>query len=147
MLRRLGDIPLARIRMIPPGTATEQDAILVCELGTPCELIDGILVDKAMGYFESIVELELSYFLRRYLGKNDIGFLLGPAAPQRPADQVRIPDLSLEPFSSPQAAAGRRARDGAGPGRGDSLAGNHATGDGAEAIGVLRRWDAARLGH
>lgn len=46
----LGEIPLERIRMIPPpGTATEQDLLLNNENGDGlCELIDGILVEKAM---------------------------------------------------------------------------------------------------
>ena len=46
----LGDIPLERIRLHPaPGTATEEDVVQAkC-----CELLDGVLVEKAMGWEES----------------------------------------------------------------------------------------------
>jgi hypothetical protein len=44
----LGDIPPHRIRLQPwPGDATEDDLLAVT--GVRCELIDGILVEKAMG--------------------------------------------------------------------------------------------------
>ncbi len=44
----------------PPGTATEQDAI-ECETrqNRLCELVDGTLVAKAVGYHESIIAAEL----------------------------------------------------------------------------------------
>ena len=50
----LGGVSLERIRLFPsPGTATERDleAILDRENCT-CELIDGVLVEKSMGFFE-----------------------------------------------------------------------------------------------
>src|SRR4051812_33663702 len=44
----LGGIPIERIRMIPfPGSATEAD--LEAAPKPTCELIDGTLVEKAMG--------------------------------------------------------------------------------------------------
>ncbi len=52
---RLGGIPLHRIRYHPaPGTDTEAD-VLVHPHGEKrlCELVDGVLVEKPMGYYES----------------------------------------------------------------------------------------------
>src|SRR5579859_5350968 len=50
LVRRLGDIPLERIRMRPaPGTAVEQDLSSM----PLCELIDGVVVEKVMSFFES----------------------------------------------------------------------------------------------
>jgi hypothetical protein len=65
LLRRLGNIPPERIRMRPlPGTATEQDVIDIdAHEDRLCELIDGVLVEKAFGHFESRVALVLGYFI------------------------------------------------------------------------------------
>jgi hypothetical protein len=52
--RRLGEVPLERIRMKPaPDTATEED--LAKHHGRTCELIDGVLVEKAIGDRESML--------------------------------------------------------------------------------------------
>src|SRR5215468_1891250 len=58
LVEQLGDIPLERIRMRPPpGTATEADVLAALEAPRKriCELIDGVLVEKPMGYTESIL--------------------------------------------------------------------------------------------
>jgi hypothetical protein len=60
LVERLGGIPLDRIRMRPPpGTATEEDVLAALEAPRKriCELIDGVLVEKAMGYSESVLIL------------------------------------------------------------------------------------------
>src|SRR5262249_4515080 len=70
----LGDIPPERIRLRPgPGKATEEDLILVNERRDRlCELIDGVLVEKPMGFYESRLAVILIYFLETYLRKNDL---------------------------------------------------------------------------
>ena len=58
LLERLGQVPPERIRMQPPpGTATEADVLAALEAPRKrlCELIDGVLVEKAMGYTESVL--------------------------------------------------------------------------------------------
>jgi hypothetical protein len=54
LLAQLGDIPAERVRISPaPGTATEQDVIdIEAQEDRLCELVDGVLVEKVMGYFE-----------------------------------------------------------------------------------------------
>jgi Uma2 family endonuclease len=95
LVYRLGDIPLARIRMHPPpGTATEDD---VTTAGRPnCELVDGVLVERAMGYFEGRLALILAVILENWLEQNSIGYCNGEGALTRlEFGLVRIPDLSF----------------------------------------------------
>ena len=63
--RRLGGIPLERIWFHPaPGTATEKDVIEAEERENRlCELVDGTLVEKAMGFEESRLAIELSHLV------------------------------------------------------------------------------------
>ncbi|MEX0703726.1 MAG: Uma2 family endonuclease [Planctomycetales bacterium] len=95
---RLGGIPAERIRLNPPpGTATVRDLVRVLDReNRTCELIDGVLVEKTMGYFESIVAMELAYILRRFLATNKLGKVLGEAGTLRIlADQVRAADVAF----------------------------------------------------
>jgi Uma2 family endonuclease len=96
LLHRLGDIPLERIRFRPfPGTATEQD-VIEAPRGRLCELVDGVLVEKAMGYFESRLAVVLAFFLESYLEPNDLGIVLGEAGMTRlEPGLVRMPDVSF----------------------------------------------------
>lgn len=54
---RLGGIPLGRICLVPPpGCASEEDVIRLHDHERRlCELQDGILVEKTMGWYESIL--------------------------------------------------------------------------------------------
>jgi Uma2 family endonuclease len=98
LITYLGDIPPERIRLRPaPGNATEEDVITVNERREGlCELIDGVLVEKPMGFYESRLALLLAHYLEEYLGKNDLGFLLGADGMVGVAPgQVRLPDVSF----------------------------------------------------
>ncbi|MBP3956645.1 Uma2 family endonuclease [Gemmata sp. G18] len=95
---RLGGIPLNRIRMQPPPScATESD---LERAGKPiCELIDGVLVDKPMGTFESFLGVELSRPIANHVEANDLGVTLGEAGFIRLGpDQVRAPDVTFIPW-------------------------------------------------
>lgn len=95
---RLGGIPLKRIRFHPaPGTATEADV-----LPTPhgekrlLELVDGVLVEKPMGFYESLLASVLLQFLGPFLAEHDLGIALGADATLRLAPGlVRMPDVSF----------------------------------------------------
>src|SRR5439155_5993502 len=82
---RAGQVPLDRILMKPaPGTATEDDAADSRQkLELNCELVNGILVAKTMGWYESQIALALSYFLHQYLEKHPIGVIAGEDGPCR----------------------------------------------------------------
>src|SRR5208282_5840627 len=69
LLERLGGIPASRVRLVPtPGTATEQDVIDVHDrTNRLCELVDGVLVEKVMGFDESRFAAWIVFFLANYL--------------------------------------------------------------------------------
>jgi Uma2 family endonuclease len=98
LLEQLGDVPLRRVLADPaPGTATEQDVI---DIGVRekrlCELVDGVLVEKPMGYYESRVAAELIILLGIYLRQHDLGVVAGEAGLLRlMPGLVRIPDVSF----------------------------------------------------
>lgn len=100
LLHQLGDIPPKRVRMSPlPGTATETD--LRHNTGTPCELIDGTLVEKAMGNRESLFAAELVALIRQFVRATDSGVILGADGYIRISDEkVRAPDLTYIPWSA-----------------------------------------------
>lgn len=95
---RLGHIPEQRILSVPgPGTATVQDLLdnSVTE-GRLCELVDGILVEKGMGFREGSLGLWLGYLIQAYLQTNNIGLAAGSDGMIRfKLDLVRLPDLSF----------------------------------------------------
>jgi Uma2 family endonuclease len=82
----------------PPGTATPEDALKLCN-GEPrrlCELVDGVLVEKAMGHRESRRAGYLIYCLWMYLEERDLGTVAGEDGPHRLSyDQVRFPDVAF----------------------------------------------------
>jgi Uma2 family endonuclease len=98
LVDRLGDIPSERIRMRPaPGTATAADVIALFDGEKRLfELVDGVLVEKAMGVYESLVAGVLIQLLWNFLEQNDLGIVLGAdGALEVLPDLVRIPDVSF----------------------------------------------------
>lgn len=99
LLERLGDIPPHRVRWKPyPGTATDQD-VIAAEAAPEkrlCELIDGTLVEKDMGQYESRLAIVLAYFIETYLDSHDLGICYGADAMLRIVpSRVRLPDVSF----------------------------------------------------
>jgi Uma2 family endonuclease len=98
LVESLGSIPLERIAAVPPpGTATEADLLRPpTEDKRLYELIDGVLVEKPRGYYESLLTMVLGSYLRFFVRDHNLGFVLAPDGPLRlsPA-QVRLPDLSF----------------------------------------------------
>lgn len=97
-IQGLGDIPAERIRLDPmPGTATEQDVLdVLAHEGRICELIDGTLVEKAMGYEDGRIAVVLSYYLERYLDHANLGIVNGPDGTLRlTTGLMRVPDLTF----------------------------------------------------
>ncbi|MCA9113152.1 MAG: Uma2 family endonuclease [Planctomycetaceae bacterium] len=93
LVERLGGIPLDRIKLHPaPGTATEEDVIRYkC-----CELLDGVIVEKDMGWEESGWQQILGWFIENYLRMNRIAVLAGADGLTRlKPGRVRIPDLGV----------------------------------------------------
>jgi Uma2 family endonuclease len=98
LLEELGGISPARIRIKPPlGTATEQDVIDIHDRENRLfELVDGVLVEKTMGLFESRVAIVVAFLIESYLSQNDLGFVAGADGMLRLSPGlVRIPDVSF----------------------------------------------------
>ncbi len=98
VLKQLGGISPKRIRFRPaPGTATEEDVLKIRDRERRLfELVDGVLVEKVMGYWESVLALELAGLLRDFVKRRKLGTLAGEAGMLRLSPGlVRIPDLSF----------------------------------------------------
>ena len=79
LVERLGPIPLDRVRTTPPpGSATEHDVIEIHDHENRlCELLDGTLVEKTMGSFESYLAMDLGRVLATFVRDHDLGIVLG----------------------------------------------------------------------
>lgn len=98
LLGRFADYPPERIRLRPaPGTATKDDVLDIDRTeGKLCELIDGVLVEKVMGFKESFLATTISRKLGNFAEANDLGIVLGAdGTVELFPDQVRIPDVAF----------------------------------------------------
>ena len=65
-----------------------------------CELVDGVLVEKPMGYAESRIAILLSTALQNFVDAHDLGVVTGESGMFRmPEDLVRIPDVAFAAWS------------------------------------------------
>ena len=121
LLAALGDVPMNRVLMKPaPGTATESDVLRLIAQDKICELIDGTLVEKPMGWRESILAIGLAGRLRDFVKPNRLGVVSGEAGTLRMlGGNVRIPDVA---FVSWDQLPGRRIPDEPIPGLSPALA-------------------------
>src|SRR5437667_2960549 len=94
LVEPLGHIPLERIRMRPPpGTATEADVLAALEAPRKrlCELIDGVLVEKAMGFRESSLAAFVIEAIQAFVRPHNLGLVTAPDGTIRLwAGRVRI---------------------------------------------------------
>lgn len=94
----LGGIPPERIRLYPsPGTATEEDLLALDDHDDRlCELEDGILVEKTMGQFESLLAMLIGSELVFFLRQHKLGKAYTTDCPQRILPGiVKMPDVSF----------------------------------------------------
>lgn len=97
LLAPLGGVPLDRIRANPaPGRATVQDVIDIQDReGVLCELVAGVLVEKPMGYSESLLATVIVELLNAFVRSRNLGHVTGEAGTmQLIPDLVRIPDVA-----------------------------------------------------
>ena len=121
LMERLGNVPLNRVRFHPyPGTAIEQDVLTAEDQGLVCELVDGVLVEKAMAYRESVLSVVLGHLLYAFIHPRNLGLVTGEQGTVRLfAGLVRIPDVAFTELgsSSESSHAGRtHSRPGTRPG-------------------------------
>lgn len=107
VIAHFGDIPIARIRTSPaPGDATESDVVeLHDHQNRLFELIDGTLVEKAMGWREAFLAACITTILNNFVQPRKLGIVFGADGMLRlKAQQIRIPDVA---FVSQQRFAGQ----------------------------------------
>ncbi|HUG94031.1 MAG TPA: Uma2 family endonuclease [Planctomycetaceae bacterium] len=98
LAERFGAMPLWRIVHDPlPGLATEQDVVRLEEHENRlCELVDGVLVEKTMGWYESWMAMRLGRLLSDFVDPRQLGLILGTDGLIRlMPNLVRIPDVSF----------------------------------------------------
>lgn len=98
LIDRLGGVPLDRIRYRPfPGTATEQDVVQIEQRENRlCELVEGVLVEKPMGFRESLLALALGRYLHEFVTPRKLGLVIGSDGMLRlGVGLVRIPDVGF----------------------------------------------------
>ena len=94
----LGNVPLERIVIDPaPGTATEADVLRLDDHEDRiCELVDGTLVEKTMGFDESAVAMEIGRVVGNFVRRRKLGVVSGPDGMMRILkSRVRIPDVGF----------------------------------------------------
>lgn len=112
LLAHFGDISPSRIRLFPaPGVAAERDVTAIHDREDRLyELVDGVLVEKVMGYQESVLAMELGRLLGNFVAEHDRGIVAGPDGTMRlMPGLVRIPDIS---FVAWEHLPGRRLPEG-----------------------------------
>lgn len=99
-LRALGDIPPHRVRMNPrPGTATIDDLLNPENEG--CELVDGTLVEKAMGWEESFLASWLLTTINNHVLANNLGAVTCEQGMfELPDGPVRGPDVAFTAWAT-----------------------------------------------
>lgn len=98
LFERLGEVALSRICFDPfPGTGTEQDILEIhARTDRLFELVDGILVEKGMGFTESCIGVTLACRIMDWTHPRNLGPVLGAGGPYRLwPGLVRIPDVSF----------------------------------------------------
>jgi len=98
LLARLGDVPASRVRLYPtPGTATETDVIRVLDHeNRPCELVEGTLLEKPVGYDESEIAVTIIILVGSFVRRHKLGSVTGPDGTIRLfPGLVRIPDVAF----------------------------------------------------
>lgn len=98
LLEQLGGIGPERVRLYPlPGTATEADvAEIEATQDRLCELVDGVLVEKPMGYRESMIASAILAALHSFVMARKLGAVTGEAGMmQLCPGLVRIPDVAF----------------------------------------------------
>ncbi len=111
IFRRFGPIPIGRIRLDPPpGSATEDDVVAIRDREKRLyELVDGILVEKAMGWNEARLASDIGAALNNFVKPRKLGIVVGADGMYRlNPGLVRLPDVSF--LSRDRVPGGRTPR-------------------------------------
>jgi Uma2 family endonuclease len=98
LANRFGEIPPTRICMSPaPGEATEHDLLNYHDHNDRLfELVDGTLIEKTMGTFESLIAIYIATAIQNYLQVHRIGAAFGSDGQLKlKPGTIRVPDVSF----------------------------------------------------
>lgn len=98
LLERLGGVSSERVRFDPiPGTATVVDIIALDRREDRLyELIDGVVVEKAYGFRESVIGSAIAAALLTFARPRKLGLVSGAGGPfQFAPTLVRLPDVAF----------------------------------------------------
>jgi Uma2 family endonuclease len=98
LLAHFGGISPRRIRLQPPpGGAVERDVTAIHDREDRLyELVDGVLVEKMVGFLEGYIAAEISRYLGNFVDAQDLGIVAGADSTLRlMPGLVRIPDVSF----------------------------------------------------
>lgn len=98
----IGEVPLSRVVFDPwPGTATEQDLLRMVERDKRLvELLDGTLVEKPMGNYESMIAALISRAILNFVLPRKLGAVGGEQSMVRmKVGRVRMPDVTFTSFA------------------------------------------------
>ena len=93
----LGPMPAWRVRnWPPPGTATFSDAVACADRGETVELIDGVLLEKTVGLWESVLGGRIYALMKARSDAGNFGLTAPGDGPiELPEGQSRIPDAAF----------------------------------------------------
>jgi Uma2 family endonuclease len=96
LLKQLGGISPRRVRL-KPLPATERDVIALQDhTNRNYELVDGVLVEKAGSFLESVLTCDLICLVKSFQDRHDFGVVTGPDGGMRlMPGLVRMPDVSF----------------------------------------------------
>jgi Uma2 family endonuclease len=93
LAERFGSLPARRVRTdVPPGTATEEDFE---RHGGLCELIDGVLVEKAVSDYSSVIGLVLARLVGNFVAERRLGWVHGEQGFFWVGTNLRGPDVAF----------------------------------------------------
>jgi Uma2 family endonuclease len=98
ILARFGALPISRIRQDPaPGTAKEADVTRIHDREKRLyELVDGVLIEKTMGFEESWLAHQIGVFLSNFAKPRKLGLVTGADGTIKLVPGlVRIPDVAF----------------------------------------------------
>lgn len=92
-----GPVPMSRLALNGDFTGSDEEFVLRLAEGEPkrlCELIEGIVLEKAMGTRESWIAVQLITLLNLFVKQHNMGEVLGADGMLRLQKNVFIPDVS-----------------------------------------------------
>jgi Uma2 family endonuclease len=100
MLAHLGDVPSARIHLPRPWRELDESDWLRLPNRERYELVDGILVEKPMGFYETRVGFILGVLLEEFARSHSLGIVVVETGSVRVAGQIRLPDVAFFAWAS-----------------------------------------------